>query len=84
MNQNDSRINAISLLGGNSRSHDEKMTSDAFSRQVLTHIKALREALAGKGDDYAKVEITRLLRELTLNANLIVITTGGQLCMELL
>jgi hypothetical protein len=33
-------------------------------------INALREALDGKGDDYVRLEKTRLLRELTLIVNL--------------
>lgn len=85
MNHNDSGDNTSnSLLGGDSKSHDKDTIPEAFSRHVLTHIKALREALAGKGDDYTKLEMTRLLRELTLIANLITIKSGEQLCMELL
>ncbi len=68
------------LLGGNPESDDK----EAFSRHVLTHIKALREALAGKGNDYTKVETVRLLSELTLIANLITLNTGKRLCIELL
>ena len=73
-----------SLLEYNIESHDHVIKSDAFSRHVLTHIKALREALAGKGDEYTKLEMTRLLRELTLIANLITIKSGKPLCMEML
>jgi hypothetical protein len=85
MTQNDSGNNATNcLLGSNNESHDEDMTPETFSRNVLLHIRALREALAGKGDDYTKVETTRLLRELTLVANLITIMSGKSLCIELL
>lgn len=59
-------------------------TNDAFSRQTLALIKALREALDGKGNDYVRLEMTRLLRELTLITNLITLQIGGKLCLELL
>ena len=54
MKHNDSGNNATgSLLEYNIESHDHVIKSDAFSRHVLTHInvlthiKALREALDG-------------------------------------
>jgi hypothetical protein len=58
--------------------------NDEFSRQTLVLINALREALDGIGDDYVRLEKTRLLRELTLIVNLATLQSGGQLCLELL
>lgn len=59
-------------------------TNDEYSRKVLALINALREALDGKGNDYVRLEKTRLLRELTLIVNLATLQSGGQLCLELL
>lgn len=59
-------------------------TNDEFSRKTLVLINALREALDGKGNEYVKMEKTRLLRELTLIVNLATLQSGGQLCLELL
>ena len=73
MSQDDcGNSSTISLLGSNNQSRDKNTTPEAFSRHVLTHIKALREALAGKGDEY------------TLIANLITLKSGKPLCMEML
>jgi hypothetical protein len=85
MNGNDCGNDANSnLLGSNVRKTNQEpsLSSEIYSRTVLMQIKALRELLSGKGNEYTKTEVTRLLRELTLIANLITIQNGGKICLE--
>lgn len=88
MNQDGFRNNTISsLLGSNDGVNDQgpsSISKEEFSREVLTQINELKRLLEGKGNDYVKCEVIRLIRELRLVANLIALQNGGQLCLDLL
>lgn len=97
MSNGSGNSNFGSLLGSNNSITDKNpkpmitnqgpsptTANDEYSRKTLMLINALREALDGKGNDYVRLEKTRLLRELTLIVNLATLQSGGQLCLELL